>query len=65
MTEAEAKAKWCPMGPSLPRPVGQERWYVPFEPKCIGADCMMWRWSDEWQSKDGTGYGHCGLAGKP
>lgn len=53
VTVSEAGQKWCPMT----RPVLRDD-----EPqKCIGPECMMWRFAEAMQ--DGTERGFCGLAG--
>lgn len=74
MTEDEAKTKWCFMVKSMPHimfsdgPDGdatkrrinaaedEQRKY-----RCIGSDCMAWRWINETAE---TGIGYCGMAGK-
>ncbi len=63
LTEDQARKKWCPMviadvtarericpGTNLPG-VNASR--------CIASDCMMWRWSSNFES-----LGFCGLAGR-
>ena len=69
-TEAEAKEKWCPMVrmsfgvaavncPESDDDTGRDRKWN----KCIGSQCMMWRW-DMLPSVNGPKeMGHCGLAG--
>lgn len=72
MTENEAKTKWCPMTryrtvkssklhqdtvgmSNLPTGTG----------KCIGSDCMAWRWKPrEVPLNEKYHEGYCGLAGK-
>ena len=44
MTIDEAKNKWC----------------CQFESKCMGEQCMAWRWCDPAVKNEG----YCGLAGK-
>jgi hypothetical protein len=60
ITETEAKDRFCPMGQSNPDIV-----------RCIGSDCMAWRWDnrsvsirqfdhvEHWVSNQG----YCGLGG--
>lgn len=47
LTEEEAKTKHC-CGPFAPK-------------KCLGTDCMAWRWVDDDDRADNA-YGYCGLA---
>ena len=78
MTESEAKTKWCPMvrmrisddsnisGNAI---FGSHEHYG----FCIGSECMMWRWHDQWLESSGGmrreptdqkyRSGYCGLAG--
>jgi len=80
MTEEQAKTKWCPMvrgGLNVhttwgsPREPGAEQ-RNPAAARCIGSDCMMWRWNEKYKA-NGTPdpdpvqgeHGYCGLAGKP
>lgn len=71
MTEDEAKEKWCPMVK-----MSSDRFR---KMRCIGNDCMMWRWIErdrrmpaEPESKVVSmrterfypGTGYCGIAGK-
>lgn len=86
MTEEQAKKKWCPMvraglkgantyvGINWPSGEVLDQEYA----KCIGSDCMMWRWENVYTTSDGQNVmeattddgsgqvpnGHCGLAGK-
>lgn len=67
MIEDDAKTKWCPftrvqiwepiMEGDNP-PVNRED----SNTRCIGSQCMAWRWFSE--DYKGTG-GYCGLAGAP
>lgn len=78
MTEEQAKKKWCPMvraglkgantyvGINWPSGEVLDQEYA----KCIGSDCMMWRWSQRPEphqpGNNTTGHdgdGRCGLAG--
>jgi hypothetical protein len=74
MTEDQAKKKWCPMV----RLYGDD-WItrltdgrlkaisdgdVTKVTKCIGSDCMMWRWYGV-TGRSPAKLGYCGLAGKP
>ena len=61
MTEQEAKTKWCPMvrAPMLIAPAIPGNKYGA-NAKCVGSDCMMWRWIDGVETDSG---GYCGLAG--
>jgi hypothetical protein len=75
-TEEDAKTKWCPEGrliakfnngdaATFNRTQGRSDW-----PRCIGSDCMFWRWvRDEhgWPENDSNGHalGYCGAAGQP
>ena len=81
MTEQEAKTKWCPMARTVSdtrnhatanRLVDRGPSNADSDCMCLVSDCMMWRWDEEprYQKCDlppipNTGYGHCGLAGKP
>jgi hypothetical protein len=67
MTEEQAKTKWCPMvrgGLNVhttwgsPREPGPEQ-RNPAAARCIGSECMMWRWDRDTDHV----HGHCGLAG--
>lgn len=87
MTEKEASEKWCPMVRFIMTPQ-DNTWQnqamtnrMEFvkqglnETRCIGSDCMMWRW-DVVGFRYGTGseqervgvksneHGYCGLGGK-
>jgi len=31
--------------------------------RCVGSECMAWRWEEQQPVEDGVGF--CGLAGKP
>lgn len=73
MTEAEAKARWCPFANCSNHgdaSSGNRSWDgVPDNPavRCIGSRCMAWRWSQgigiEGDTHKPAGY--CGMAGKP
>jgi hypothetical protein len=85
MTENEAKEKWCPFArqldwasesPSVDIPAqmmfsAANRYLAPNNdfPRCIGSDCMAWRWSPGVSGGTSEAFssveGHCGLAGKP
>jgi hypothetical protein len=78
LTEAEAKKRWCPFARApgnyaygLPTNNRNERGGPTARAKCIGSDCMAWRWIDaevEFQrtgTHQPTNTGYCGLAGKP
>ena len=72
MTENEAREKWCPFvqyrttdyGPRSNMPNNEDGF-------CVASDCMAWReiWYSPYGSPHGTrqstGEGYCGLAGKP
>ncbi len=68
MTEDEAKQRWCPHvrypsgTNSAVNRIGVANFgvanFIEEETKCIGSDCMAWRWQD-----GDPGGGHCGLAG--
>jgi hypothetical protein len=47
MTEDEAKTKWCHKNID---PVRANR-------KCLGSDCMAWRWEMAWESQSEEGVG--------
>ena len=90
MTEEEAKTKSCPQSfapevdgepnPQFPGHMKGQR-YGGFQMRCLGSDCMWWRWMPQTQATDGSwnvhetehwkGYradakeGFCGLAGTP
>lgn len=84
LTETEAKTKWCPFarvatqyadGKPINR-VGSDSEESPVpviemifdESKCIGSDCMAWRWKTSLPTSfvpKPTSTGHCGLAGTP
>lgn len=67
LTDSEARSTWChiTMGPK--------------KTKCLGAECMAWRWWEHppqecddcglldavWVEKPEKRRGYCGLAGKP
>ena len=67
VTERLARLKWCPFVMRLSvasaavvinrdvddRPIG----------RCIGSDCMAWRWQKEDRSRTEASQGYCGLAG--
>jgi hypothetical protein len=67
LTEGEARSLWCPEvrlatyerdGESEAN--GINAWHnerIPAQAHCVGAHCMMWRWSTQ------SGRGYCGLAG--
>lgn len=79
-TEEEAKKKWCPMartcytdareGSSVSnRTIGPDGNGSTYGARCLGSDCMMWRWETEIcpekQEIVNSNKGYCGLAGKP
>ena len=49
MTEDEAKTKWCPFAREASSPGGWNRAVFSDGPhsKCIGSQCMAWRWTDQ------------------
>jgi len=79
MTEEEAKKKVCKIVPvcieTESSTGGKNRlFYDTMIVRCVGADCMMWRWIKEHDGmKFGTGVqkylpltkGYCGLGGRP
>lgn len=85
MTEDETKTKWCPFVRYANSPFSNNatanRWKQsepadqphalnPVPCRCIGSDCMAWRWRDrEPIPSNDPMYkpprGFCGLAGKP
>lgn len=77
MTEDEAAKRWCPMGRQalqleaqtdkigLKIPVGVlavNRFPTGDGCRCMGSNCMMWRWVN---GPDAGGQGYCGLGGEP
>ena len=67
MTEDEAKTKWCPMVRSSDLEKDVDNCYIkdrnPTYSRCIGSDCMMWRWElDVRFAEMSKTDGHCGLA---
>ena len=78
MTEDEAKTKWCPMVRVIQIRTGPERYETLDNraclnedggPKCIGSECMMWRWlykiSNDGSDPERTEHGGCGLVPSP
>jgi hypothetical protein len=77
MTEDEAKTKRCPVGAGNMAAIeGTPAIHMNiYTTKCIGSDCMAWRWGEpsisvkkvmegeECPIENNNGY--CGLAGKP
>ena len=66
-TEEEAKTKWCHATIARTNVHVDDR-LDSFQPRCIGSDCMAWRWQPNAsvsQGINGTRPGYCGLAGKP
>ena len=51
--EKDAKFRFCPL---LTTPDGKMRF-------CQGGQCMMWRWFEETQGEEASGF--CGLASVP
>ena len=51
--EKDAKFRFCPL---LTTPDGKMRF-------CQGAQCMMWRWSEDAEGEEAAGF--CGLASAP
>jgi hypothetical protein len=72
MTEKEAKSKWCPMTrfhvvENSPLTVYSNRDENDLPTRCMGSECMMWRWKTPLSADiDGNYYsnGFCGLGGK-
>lgn len=67
MTEDEAKTKWCPMVRSSDTDQTVDNAYIsdrnPSYSRCIGSDCMMWRWKlDVRFAETSKTDGYCGLA---
>lgn len=78
LTEEDAKAKWCPFGPTHHTPGldGIEVDVAKSRSRCIGRACMAWRWQSSLTVMNasripGHGqqitreHGYCGLAGRP
>lgn len=61
-TEAEAVKKTCPILLTI-RSVGDVSMTAPA--KCVGSDCMMWRWHSFSTKPDPSRLGYCGIAEKP
>lgn len=55
MKEENAKELFCPHNNER---MEENDYYL--NTRCIGGDCMMWRWRNDAGSE-----GYCGLAGKP
>lgn len=71
MNEDEAKTKWCPFArnqPAINR--GGMDFLHDCDPRCIGSECMAWRWNKDNRQEVGHDEigaperGYCGLAGK-
>lgn len=64
LTEDEAKTKVCPI--LKPEPAGLHSGVggngFAFRPRCLGSDCMAWRWQ---HSDPNLPKGFCGLASEP
>ena len=91
ITELDALKKWCPFtrhaafgSPAINRSGDADKFGIDYNPvnkwnKCVGSDCMAWRFrkpNSEWVERelsDGSKMGsfenvpngYCGLAGKP
>jgi len=76
MTEEEAKAKWCPFvrcgnvsrdsDNVINRFVHNDGHFEGL--RCIGSQCMTWRWEalpSAGQFGQTVHHGYCGLAGRP
>jgi hypothetical protein len=61
VTEEEAKTRWCHRTLAALAVVEVGSFF--HRAKCLGSDCMAWRWD---QDEDGERHmdGHCGLAGR-
>lgn len=65
--ETEAKTRICPQTFAAPDVRDNEGNGIcqggPW--KCVGSDCMAWRWARSHGQAEAVGYGYCGLAGRP
>lgn len=75
VTEAQAKESWCPLARCVPADrngnaivgvaAGYNRGHVDGgvlpAARCIGSDCMAWRWDHAGTNERG----YCGAFGKP
>jgi hypothetical protein len=74
MTEAEARALWCPFARSYQEPIDghfitanrTDEGMPDAFCLCIATDCMAWRWEKPLAPLPvDERHGFCGLAGKP
>lgn len=67
LKEEDAKQMLCPQTFAVPETRDQDGNGIlqggPW--KCVGSQCMAWRWIRSHGHAAAIGYGYCGLAGKP